>query len=65
MAEEEDRELSLTQAAAYFGVHPDTLKDTLIPRYNIPYRQDKRRKFFRQRDLKIVKERMYEDKEST
>lgn len=61
----EQQELSLTQAAAFFGVSTDTLVDTLIPQYNIPYRKDKRRWFFLRSDLVRIRERMYEDKEKT
>jgi hypothetical protein len=58
----EQQELSLTQAAAFFGVSTDTLKDTLIPQYSIPYRKDKRRYFFLRHELIRIQERMYEDK---
>lgn len=55
----DQEELSLTQAAAFFGVNTDTLVDTLVPKYNIPYRKDKRRWFFRRKDLETAKEQMY------
>lgn len=57
-----DEELTLTQAAAFFSVTTDTLMDTLVPRYNIPYRQDKRRRFFRRSDLQRIKDEMYRRK---